>query len=132
MFTVTPLYSAMIGVINMILWVRTTKMRASKRISIGDGQDPNMLLRIRQHGNCAEWSSFLLIQMILAESMGVGPGALNAAGALLVFGRVVHPFGLDITTAKPLRYVGNGANIMSAVICIVSIVTHLTIFKSAI
>jgi len=72
-FTVTPIYALAAALIYMTLWMRVTSMRGAMGQSIGDGGDTALLLRIRQHGNCAEWTSFLLILMILAEGMGA-PG----------------------------------------------------------
>ena len=95
--------------------MRVTATRSGNGISIGDGGDSALLQRIRQHGNCAEWSFFILILMILAEGMGAPALYLHISGALLLIGRIAHPFGLKIDNAShPLRYVGNGTNILSA------------------
>lgn len=113
-FTVTPLYALAVAVIYMILWMRVTAKRGGMNQSIGDGGDPELLLRIRQHGNCAEWSSFLLILMILAEGMGAPVLYLHIGGALLLVGRIAHPFGLKKDNASHmLRYVGNGTNMLA-------------------
>ena len=114
-FSTTPLYALAAALIWLTLWFRVTSLRASLGQSIGDGGNPMLLQRIRQHGNCAEWSAFLLILMILAEGMGVAALYLHVSGVLLVVGRLAHPFGLKIDTAgHPLRYVGNGSNIVAA------------------
>lgn len=115
MFTVTPIYALATAIITLALWFRVTSYRGSQGISIGDNGDPNLLQRVRQHGNCVEWSSFILIMMILAEGMGAPSLYIHISGALLVIGRVAHPFGLKIENAgHPLRYVGNGTNILAA------------------
>lgn len=114
-FSVTPIYALAIAVIYLALWFRVTALRSAKGISIGDNGDPALLLRMRQHGNCAEWSSFVLIMMILAEGMGAPAFFLHISGALLLIGRIAHPFGLKLDNAgHPLRYVGNGTNILAA------------------
>ena len=114
-FTVTPIYALAAAVIYLVLWMRVTALRSSKGISIGDAGNQTLLLRIRQHGNCAEWSSFILILMILAEGMGAPALYLHVSGILLVIGRIAHPFGLKAENAgHPLRYVGNGTNILAA------------------
>jgi uncharacterized protein len=114
-FEVTPLYALPVAAIYLILWMRVTATRSGNGISIGDGGDSALLQRIRQHGNCAEWSFFILILMILAEGMGAPALYLHISGALLLIGRIAHPFGLKIGNAShPLRYVGNGTNILSA------------------
>ncbi len=42
---------------------------------------------------------------------------LHAAGILLLIGRLAHPFGLKIdNAAHPLRFVGNGTNMLAVAI----------------
>ena len=111
-FSITPIYALAVAVIWLILWFRVTSAMGQ---SIGDGSDPQLLLRIRQHGNCADWAAFVLILMILAEGMGAPALYLHISGGLLVIGRIAHPFGLKVENAgHPLRYVGNGTNILAA------------------
>jgi uncharacterized membrane protein YecN with MAPEG domain len=121
-FSVTPLYALPVALIWLILWFRVTSMRSSLSQSIGDGGNQLLLQRIRQHGNCADWAALVLILMILAEGMGAPALYLHISGALLLVGRVAHPFGLKIdNAAHPLRYVGNGTNILAtinAIICL--------------
>lgn len=114
-FSVTPLYALPLAAVYLILWFRVTSFRAALGVSIGDGANPQLLQRMRQHGNCAEWCSFVLILMILAEGMNAPDVYLHISGALLLIGRIAHPFGLKIdNAAHPLRYVGNGTNILAA------------------
>jgi uncharacterized protein len=113
-FVVTPLYALPLAVIFLILWFRTTSMRAALGQSIGDAGNMQLLQRIRQHGNFVEWTCFVLILMILAEGMGAPAIYLHISGALLLIGRIAHPFGLKIdNSGHPLRYVGNGSNILA-------------------
>lgn len=121
-FSTTPIYTLAVAVIWLILWFRVTSMRAAMQQSIGDGSDPALLQRIRQHGNCHDWATFVLILMILAEGMGAPAIYIHVSGVLLVIGRIAHPFGLKIDNAgHPFRYVGNGTNILAtlnAMVCI--------------
>ncbi len=113
-FTVTPIYALAAAIIYMVLWMRVTAKRSAAGQSIGDGGDVDLLLRVRQHGNCAEWVSFVLILMILAEGMGAPSLYLHISGALLLLGRIAHPFGLKKDNAgHALRYVGNGSNMLA-------------------
>jgi uncharacterized membrane protein YecN with MAPEG domain len=126
-FAVTPLYALPVAVIYLVLWFRVSAVRGATGISFGDGGNPLLLRRMRQHGNCAEWSSFVLILMILAEGMGTPAVWLHISGALLVIGRLAHPFGLVPETAgHPLRYVGNGTNILAALNAMICIAIHLS------
>lgn len=121
-FSTTPIYALCVALIWLILWFRVTSMRSALGQSIGDGGNQALLQRVRQHGNCADWAAFILILMILAEGMGAPALYIHISGALLVIGRVAHPFGLKIDNAgHPLRYVGNGTNILAslnAMVCL--------------
>ena len=123
---VTPLYALPVALVYLILWFRVTALRSEKGVSIGDGGHPTLLHRVRQHGNCAEWSSFVLILMILAEGMGAPALYLHISGALLLIGRAAHPFGLKADNpGHPLRYVGNGTNILAALNAMICIGVNL-------
>ena len=125
-FSVTPIYALAVAGIYLVLWYRVTAMRGNLHLSIGDGGNQTLLLRLRQHGNCAEWSSFVLILMILAEGMNTSTVYLHATGALLLVGRIVHPFGLQVAQADHmLRYLGNGTNILAALIMMVCLAIAL-------
>lgn len=113
-FAVTPLYALPLAAIFLILWFRVSSMRGAMNLSFGDNGNIQLLQRIRQHGNFVEWTCFVLILMILAEGMGAPALYLHISGALLLIGRIAHPFGLKVdTAAHPLRYVGNGSNILA-------------------
>jgi hypothetical protein len=123
LFSVTPLYALPLAAIYLVLWVRISAIRAKTGISFGDGGNVDLLRRVRQHGNFVEWTTFVLILMILAEGSGVSKAYLHGAGALLVAGRLVHPFGLQAidNAAHPLRYVGNSTNILATLVLMVGI-----------
>lgn len=121
-FETTPLYALPLAAIYLILWFRVSSVRSDANVSFGDGGNALLLQRIRQHGNCAEWSVFVLILMMLAEGMGTPATWLHVSGALLLIGRVAHPFGLVPDNAgHPLRYVGNGTNLLAALAAMVGI-----------
>jgi uncharacterized protein len=125
-FETTPIYALPVALIYLVLWFRVSGVRSATGISIGDGGNALLLQRIRQHGNCAEWSAFVLILMILAEGMNAPALYLHISGALLLIGRMAHPFGLKIDNAgHPLRYVGNGTNILAALNAMVCIGVNL-------
>ena len=125
-FTITPLYALPVAAIYLLLWFRVSSVRSAAGVSFGDGGNALLLQRIRQHGNCAEWSTFVLILMMLAEGMGTPAIWLHISGALLLIGRIAHPFGLVPGNAgHPLRYVGNGTNLLAALNAMVCIGIHI-------
>ncbi|MFY8031579.1 MAG: MAPEG family protein [Devosia sp.] len=120
--SITTLYALPLILIWAPLWMRITMVRAELKQSIGDGGNPHLLLRIRQHGNFIEWVPFTLILMVLAEAQGTPGLWLHITGALIVIGRLVHPFGLKIDNgAHPLRYVGNTANLLAMLSLLVAL-----------
>lgn len=117
MFSITPFYALPVALIYLILWFRVSASRAVTKVSFGDAGNADLLQRIRQHGNCAEWSGFVLILMIIAEGNGAAALYLHLSGALLLAGRIAHPFGLKADNAShPLRVIGNATNILAALI----------------
>lgn len=125
-FTVTPLYALALGLIFLILFMRVSSVRSDAKISYGDGGNALLLQRMRQHGNFIEWVPFVLILMILAEGMGAPELYIHISGVLLVVGRIAHPFGLKPDNAgHPLRYVGNGTNMLATANAMVCIAVNL-------
>lgn len=111
------------------LWMSVTASRGPANCSIGDGGDRGLLLKIRRHGNFIEWVPFVLILMVLAEAQGASSSYLYTAGALLVIGRLAHPFGLKADNANhPLRYVGNGTNILAVFVLLIALLRIATGF----
>jgi uncharacterized protein len=122
-FETTALYALPLGVIYLALWMGVAKVRAEKKVSIGDNGDMAILLPVRRHGNFVEWVPMVLIMMMLAEGLGAPAFYLHISGALLLLGRLLHPIGLKIdNAAHPLRYIGNSASglaLINAMVCVI-------------
>lgn len=126
MLTTTATWALPLAAIYLVLFMRTTAMRSNLNQSIGDGGNLLLLQRIRQHGNFVEWVPMVLILMILAESIGAPAIWLHVTGGLLLLGRIAHPFGLRIDNAgHPLRYVGNGTNILATLCVMICLIVNL-------
>ncbi len=126
---ITTTYALPLIVIWFVLWMGVTSSRPAYKASIGDAGSPELLLKIRRHGNFIEWTPFVLILMVLAEIQGAAPIWLYIAGTLLLIGRLAHPFGLKIDNAgHPLRYVGNGTNILAVAVLAVALARIVTGF----
>ena len=120
--SVTTTYALPLIAIWFALWIGVTSSRSASNTSIGDAGNMELLQKIRRHGNFIEWVPFVLVLMVLAELQGAGSLWLHSAGVLLVIGRIAHPFGLAIGNAgHPLRYVGNGTNILAVAILTVAL-----------
>lgn len=107
---ITTLYAAPLALLFLALWTLATKARAGSDLSIGHGDNMDLLLWVRRHGNFTEWVPMVLILMALAELNGVGAAWLHVAGLLLLTGRILHPIGLLADRAVTFgRIYGNSA-----------------------
>jgi uncharacterized protein len=121
--SVTTTYALLLLPIWLALWIGVASKRSELRASIGDAGDAQLLQKIRRHGNFIEFVPIVLVLMVLAELQGAGALWLHIAGALLVIGRIAHPFGLKIdNAAHPLRYVGNSTNLLAAAVLAVTLI----------
>ena len=105
---ITLIIAAAMGLLNVWLGVRVSRGRAVHKVSLGDGNVPQMLARTRSHANFNEYVPIALVLMGLIE-MNVGASRwLWGVGALLVVARVFHPFGMDRPAPNAYRAIGAG------------------------
>ena len=100
-------YAALLGLMMIALsfWVSFARRRAG--VSLGWGEDPELMRRVRAFGNFAEWVPLALLLLIMAEAAGAPAAAIHFGGAALVIGRVLHPVGLfPHRLVTPLRVAG--------------------------
>jgi uncharacterized membrane protein YecN with MAPEG domain len=95
--TITAFYGSLLGFVFLFLSARVVAWRRQQRIEIGDGEDRQLLRRMRVHGNFAEYVPFALLLMALAESMSPPRPFLHLTGVVLLLGRLLHAYGLSQT-----------------------------------
>jgi uncharacterized membrane protein YecN with MAPEG domain len=103
---VTLITAGMLGLLLLVLGIRIVQLRMQTRISLGDGDNPELLTRVRAHGNAAEWIPIGLILLFLAEQSLGSHWAVITLAALLVLGRLLHPFGLANRAPNAARSLG--------------------------
>lgn len=94
-FNVVGLYAAINFALYIYLAARIIAARRSKKIGIGGGGDTELDLRIRVHGNAAEYMPFGLIGLILLSAIGVHSYILHGIGIFFTIGRILHAYGLS-------------------------------------
>ncbi|MBA4351270.1 MAG: hypothetical protein C0427_08485 [Rhodobacter sp.] len=94
---ITGSYAAALTALYLLLSLRVIAVRRSQRINLGDGNDPDMLRRMRAHGNFAEYVPLGLLLLLIAEQQGTAALWLHLTGLLLLAGRLAH--GLNFTYA---------------------------------
>ena len=101
---ITGLYAALLVVVGLTLLVRVARMRVRTGVSILHGEDMDLALAMRQHGNFIEAVPLALILMALVEANGANTILLHANGILLRVSRIAHPIGLTLDRPDhPLR-----------------------------
>jgi uncharacterized protein len=119
---ITSIYAAILAIIMIVLSTHISMQRGKANVSILDGGNAELQLRIRRHGNFIENVPMALILMFLAELDGVGSNWIHAAGLLLVGGRIFHAIGLRADKATLLRMIGGGACTVSTVLMLGNII----------
>lgn len=104
--SITPLYIAISGLVFIAFTLRVGLYRRKTKVSVGDGSDPELLLRIRGHANFIETVPIALILLVAMELMGASGTWLHALGSALVLGRILHYLGLTELGPFACRPVG--------------------------
>lgn len=106
---ITALYTGLTIILAIVLGAGIGLYRGKTKISMGDGGDPQALLRMRRHGNLVETAALTLLAMAIIEANGASATLLHALGAVYLLARIAHPFGLRAdNVSHPLRAIGAG------------------------
>lgn len=106
-FQVTALYASFFTILVIILSNIVSAKRSNAGISILHGDDLDLALWVRRHGNLVENIVLALILMGLCEARGMPPVWLHAMGILLLVARILHVIGLDAhRVMSPVRLAG--------------------------
>ncbi len=100
---ITAIAAGIIINLQMILMAMTGKSRYKHMQGLGVGDDqPELLARVRSHGNLAENSAIVLFVLALLEMSGVNQTIIGAAAGAFVIGRLLHPLGLFKTSGSSI------------------------------
>lgn len=91
---ITGLYAGLITLITIYLMVNIGAYRGKAKLSLGDGGDQEMIVRIRRHGNLVETAALLLVMMAIIEANGASSMYVHAVGLIYLIARIAHPIGL--------------------------------------
>jgi uncharacterized membrane protein YecN with MAPEG domain len=104
---VTALYAALLTLGVVVLANIISAKRGRAGISILHGDDLNLALWVRRHGNLVENAPLALILMGLAEANGLDALWLHVMGIVLLLARTSHVAGLSVDRpTAPLRIIG--------------------------
>jgi len=94
LFQIVGFYTALHLLLLPVLMFRIGQIRMSKKISLGDGGNDALNVRIRTHGNFIETTPLALIGLFALAGLGAAPLALHIFGAGFFLGRVLHAHGM--------------------------------------
>jgi len=118
--------AALIGVFQIILMLAVGNARRAERVSLGDGGNESLLMKIRRHGNLTENAPIFLILLGFLEITGGPKAAILALACIFVLARFSHAFALS-GPGKPeiARAIGAFGTLIGIVGSAVTLVWHL-------
>ncbi len=122
---VVALYAGILGLLYVALSFYVIRGRFKHQVSLGDGQNNDMLKRIRAHANFIEYVPFALILIVLAEFQGISETVIHGLCVVLVLSRLMHFYGV---LTKVGSSVGRSGGM--ALTFLVIIVTSILCIKS--
>ncbi|HEY2255710.1 MAG TPA: MAPEG family protein [Variovorax sp.] len=92
---ITSFYAALLGLLFVVLSVRTLRLRRKLKISVGDAGNAQLLRAMRVHANFAEYVPLTLLLLAFAEAQGASAAWLHIALGGLLVARVSHAWGVS-------------------------------------
>ena len=87
---IISVYAALLGFFFVVITLRVALTRNSRKLSLGDGGDPEFNKLIRGQANFAETTPIALILILLLELQGANSMTLHTLGIALLAGRLAH------------------------------------------
>ncbi len=111
--SITPIYVSILGLLFLPITARVALYRIKTKISLGTGDDPEMVRRMRGQANFVETVPIALILLIVMEVLGASNTWIHALGPMLVLGRIAHYFGLTEMAPLAFRVIGIAATLLT-------------------
>jgi uncharacterized protein len=114
---ITALYAGLLGLMSIAIAYKAGSARGKAGISIGHGDNMDLLLAMRRHANFAEFVPMALILIALLEMNGIPKLAVHGLGASLVVFRACHALGMRVDSVSGTgRYVGAAGTALLTII----------------
>lgn len=93
--------------IYLFLCFHVVQLRRRQKRVIGDGGDSDLQIRIRNHGNFAEYIPLFLVMLAIIEAHSGSIGPVKLLGAAVVVSRLFYTIGAMRTPFdNPVRTIG--------------------------
>jgi hypothetical protein len=90
----TTLYIGLFALLMLILKLNVGRVRSSRKINLGDGNDEAMTRAIRVQGNAVEDVPVVLLGLVGLGLLAAPVLLIHALGATFLIARVLHAVGL--------------------------------------
>lgn len=97
---ITLLFASLHLILMLVLLARISRHRHGHNIGLGDGGDPELMRKVRTHGNFIENVPFGLLLLALLELNGLSAPWLWGYGSALLIGRLLHAIGLSRSAGR--------------------------------
>jgi uncharacterized membrane protein YecN with MAPEG domain len=97
---VTPFFAAVFVLIYVLLSFSVVRHRIGKQVALGEGEDRDLHVAIRVHGNFSEYIPLALLLMWFVEMVLYDSRLAFGMGIVLLVGRVMHFIGMH----SPRKY----------------------------
>jgi uncharacterized membrane protein YecN with MAPEG domain len=112
--------AGLIGLLAALLSMRVGRVRTAKKISLGDGGDPEMIAAIRAHANLIEYAPLCLLLVYLAADFH-GFWLTAILSVVFLLARVFHAGGMTGLVPNG-RFIGTAGTIAVLVVTSVSLI----------
>lgn len=126
---ITILYAGILGLLYMGLSFAVVKGRIGNRLAFGDGGNPDMIRRIRAHGNFAEYVPFALLLIFLVDQSQFQPLIVHLLGIVLVIARILHVAGIYKEIFR-LRVTGMVLTMLVFIVASIILLIHFAVIVS--
>lgn len=89
------LWAGLILLLMLVLGILVTRQRQRHNVLIGDEGVPELVRAVRAFGNAAEYAPAGIAALALLALVGANALLVHAVGALMLFGRIAHAWGLS-------------------------------------
>jgi len=92
---ITPVYTALLALVLVVLSFRVLLMRRKMQIAVGTDGNITLARAIGAHANFIEYVPITLILIYFLESGGAAPLIIHLLCTVLLVGRVIHAYGVS-------------------------------------
>lgn len=110
-------------------WVMAA--RTQRNVLHGDGGDPDIQKRIRAHANFGEYVPLALVLVGLLEGGGASHALVLGLLAVLLVGRLLHPFGMFAAPNSARQFACRGGGMLATLLVLVVAAVTLLVRHAA-